>query len=968
MSVNVRVPGKDTTNVKSFSVQEDATPIDPSSSTGGVGQITVGMDNYTDAPRLIGDLILTDGNRGKTSGNIRTITNTDGALTLTADSTLGMFNTERVVPPFIGTLGDAIQYYCDLVGIDNDVAVDADISSRAVIYPAWTGNVWVGIKQILAKEQIEMALVFDRISVRSLRALNINQDRKSTDGFSIDNNNAAQSVEVYYYNNSYGAQKEVFPLPETTDLPALTVNANQTVTITQQLNASMITINQPVVQDFVNNTSYAGTNGVYSVVGNDSLPITASQWTAQGGSLVVSITNDPSIIEITLKGPNNTGLSPYRVAMSSGSSNYYNSLHITGTAVVWDKKLLTLKTGVPASQTSIQVGVTVDNPFISTLQDALSTGVRTSGAYAGLNYTVSGSAFNVNRKGEGRDLIQATIADFNVAYTPGTSIASFNSSWSGQTVADFNAYWMAQVDMLWENQLFGNVTGARVLNKDANFRVISATTTESSVQYSAALDTIVDDFNTEWSGVVTSTTRANLSTNPRATAYLSAADGSLGWSSARWFGPSPWAGAYSLVTNADGPSGTDLITYARKTWTVASTGSPGDIGFQTNTWTGVLPNTVYTASGWMRTSIVGRTSVGFEFAAFDSTGIVSRLNISSTSIAANTWTRFSGAFTTPASLSNMVFILDTDGGTAPVVGSTIDITGLLIEQVGTTGTVSRTNLHSNPVVGRNTTGWSFSSAGGTWTVTRETTAGSTTGMPNTTSTWYKMLASVTNTSANPGLNTNDSSAGTTDKVPVQAGLTYTASAHFVSSYVTSGFLIYQWWDASGAIIGSAVSTTPMVNSANAWLRLSTGTITAPTGAVWLSVHVRSTAAIGAFPVSGYIGATSVLVERASTLGPYFDGSTVGGVTTEYSWVGASYNSSSVARQTSTPATLAYFDGSNADTHARGITTMYDWTGAANASTSTQIATTGDYLVSDFNDQFAGMTMKDYNVIPLRKDY
>lgn len=502
MAVNVRVPGLSTTNVKSFSVQEDATPIDPSSSQGGVGQITVSLDEYPDAEQLIGQVILTDGSRGKTSGNIRSLNSSDGHLVVTADSVLGKFNTDRTMLPYNGTLGGAVQFYCDAVGIENDVVTDTTIASRPVTYPGFQGNMWVHVKQILAREQVEMALVFDRVYVRPLRQLTANLDRQSGSGWTIDNNNMARKVEVNYYNNTYGVQREVYPRPGT-DATIYSVGAGETIVVTEQLNASMLTINQPVVQNSVNNTTYAGTNGVYSVAGNDGLPVMAAQWTAEGGKVSVRITEDPSVIEITIVGASSKLPAPFRIAMTSGSSNYYNSLHITGTGVVWDKKMVTLRTGIPDNETSVEVGITVDNPFISTYGEALGLGILTAGAYAGLNYSVNGAAFDVNRDSQGRDLIQATIGDFNTAYLPGTTIAAFNALWAGQQISDFNAYWADQVDLLWENQLFGNAPGARVLTSDANFRISSATTTEANVQYTAVLDTIVEDFNNAWPGTPT---------------------------------------------------------------------------------------------------------------------------------------------------------------------------------------------------------------------------------------------------------------------------------------------------------------------------------------------------------------------------------------------------------------------------------------------------------------------------------
>lgn len=490
-------PVEPISNIVSFSVQEDATPIEPGNTFGGVGQINVVIDDFRDAPRLIGGIVLADGTRGKTSGTVRSMNAPDGVLTITADSVLGRFNTERTARPLNTTLGNAIQYYCDLVGIENDVIVDTSLASRPVVYPGWVGNAWVYMKNLLSKEQVEMALVFNRIYVRPLRQLVANLDKQSSTGWSLDNSVAAKNIEIYYYNHVYGGQQEIYPVAG--QEPSMyTVNAGETVTFTQQLNASMLSVNQPVAVDFVNNTSYAGTDGVYAVSGNDGLPIPAAQWIAQGGSVVVSLTDDPSVIDVTITGASMTNYAPYRIAMTSGSSNYYNSLHITGTGVVWDKKLLTLPTG--CTETSVDVGTTVDNPHVSTLSQAYSLGGKTAQAYAGINYRLSGTAFDINRNGQGRNVIQATISDFNNEVPAGTTIATFNLEWSGNTIADFNEYWQNQVDLIWPNQLFGNAPGARVLTDDVNFRVISATTTESAVQFEANLDTLVSDFSEVWNG------------------------------------------------------------------------------------------------------------------------------------------------------------------------------------------------------------------------------------------------------------------------------------------------------------------------------------------------------------------------------------------------------------------------------------------------------------------------------------
>lgn len=485
------------TDITSFSVQEDATPTEPSSSFGGVGAINFSaLDN--DSLLWMGGVTLVNGEKGSTSGTVIGVSITDGIASVQANSVLGLFNTEKTVSPFIGTFGNAIQHYCDLVGIPNEVQVQASLSSRSVTYPGWKGNIWVFLKQILVREQAEISLIYNRIQVRSLHRLVAYLDRSKSITSSINTGNAAQSIEIAYYNHSYGDQVEIYP-DNNEDATIYSVDAGEVQTIDIPVNASIVSVNQPVATDFVNNTSYAGTNGVYAVIGSDNLPITAAQWNAQGGKVTVSTTDDPSIIRVTVTGAFDTTYAPYRIAMSDGS-NEFNSLHITGTAITFDRQTLTLPTGTSTLTTSDAAAPQIDNIFVSTLEEAFNLGLKAAQANAGLNYQISGEVLGLNRTGGNTGILVPLISDFNTANT-GNSIADFNTEWSGQSIAEFNTYWQLQYDELFDNQMFGNAPGARVEYSDAMFRINTTITTDSTVSFTASIDTLVSDFNTVWDGM-----------------------------------------------------------------------------------------------------------------------------------------------------------------------------------------------------------------------------------------------------------------------------------------------------------------------------------------------------------------------------------------------------------------------------------------------------------------------------------
>ena len=519
--------------VSEYSSTEDATTIDPSNYNGGFGQLTVSALAAQDSKMAQGKILrLSDSSNGKTTGIVRQVAATDKSVTFTGDSVLGLFNTFHTVGPQIGTLEQAINAYCDVVGISNIVEVNgeyreavnfpwAPLKDLPVKYPGFVGNVWDNIKRIMAAEQIEMALVYDKIVVRPLRTLQANLDRSVSISENVNTQSTAKSVEVYYYPTEVITQGEVFPV-QGEDPSILQVDVGETREFTLNLTASLTSVNQPVAMYTVENRPYNYTSGVYAVAGNDGLPIPPDQWLAQGGQLSVRIGDDSSTLIVTVTGASNVALAPYRIAMSSGASNFYNSLHITGQGTRYTEEMITLTTGATSATTGEEVGATISNPFIQTLAQAYTAGMRASGTYAGPVYSVSGTALNINRAGGNRDEIRATFEDYNRWWGsthPGeTQFANFNAAWNGQTFAQFNAFWDERMANLFTNQAFGNAVGARVRTDDAFFRIDTATITPRDINFSASLDTLIDDYNNVNGDIVPPSTQTitNYAQNPQA--------------------------------------------------------------------------------------------------------------------------------------------------------------------------------------------------------------------------------------------------------------------------------------------------------------------------------------------------------------------------------------------------------------------------------------------------------------------
>lgn len=530
-----------------LSIAEDATPIDASSAFGGVGTVSITTHDFEGSRQIINKNFDLDGGNGKMSGVVRGVSKSGGMLSITADSVLSKFNVEKTIPPYHGTLLGAIEFYCDQVGITNAVSVDSSFSSRAVNYPGWNGNVWANIKFMLAKERVELALVYDKINVRPIRQSIADISRSIDSSWTMDASGTASYMEVFYYNYAYGLQAEIYPPTNTEEPTVFQVGAGETVTFQVELTASVISVNQPQAVDWVEDRPYPNTTGVYSVAGNDGLPIPAAQWLGQGGSVTVQTTDDPSVISVTVVGASESQYAPYRIAMTSGASGYYNSLHVTGEALVSDRRSIVVPTGIDGSGDT----QTIDNIFVSTLGDAYNAALSAGQQYGGVSYTVSGTASGINKADGSMSLVAATIEDFNVA-NAGTTIADFNVTWTGDTIADFTQYWESTVASLYVNQLYGNVVGSRVLLDDANFRVESVTNHEQQTDFVARLDTTIEDFNNHWVG--TDVVRTNMVINPTFTSVVT------GWSRAA---TGTWAasGGRGVFTAGTGYAAGSLLVY-----------------------------------------------------------------------------------------------------------------------------------------------------------------------------------------------------------------------------------------------------------------------------------------------------------------------------------------------------------------------------------------------------------------------
>lgn len=491
--------GTVTANRENYSVQEDITSFDPASPSGGVGQLSYSIRDYPGAHRLLNEVVtLDDPGRGRFEGIVRSLTRSDFSLEVVVDGALSGLNQWHTVAPYTGTLAGYLNYLANITGLVNPLAVDPNIATSTVVVTGYQGNVWDQLRSFLSANQWEVAQVYSRVVVRPMRKVVTIDQNIISENETANVQTPAPKFDVNWYEGEWNNSAEFYPVRDS-DNPPLVVDANATLIQEFSVEGSLATINQPVVQDYVFNQSYAGSNGVYSVSGNDGLPITAAQWTARGGSLSARITEDPRVIEVTIRGADIADLSPFRIAMSAGTSNTYNSLHITGSGVASVKHTLTYITGESRVNSDTETGTEIDNPFIRTKGQALTAALYAMKALAGPLHTLSGSTVSLNQDANSAEDLSATMADFNASH-PGMTMAQFNTYYDDLTMAQFNTIWEENNDSQFSHQLFGLGIGARINRDTCIYRVTSTTTGPDVVNYEAISDTTMGDFNSRFSG------------------------------------------------------------------------------------------------------------------------------------------------------------------------------------------------------------------------------------------------------------------------------------------------------------------------------------------------------------------------------------------------------------------------------------------------------------------------------------
>lgn len=499
-------------SIDTYSLSESSTPLSGSDSSGSVGTVSFNVPYRDDYVLLHNrDIRITTVSRGITEGFISAIGRSDegGNVPITVTLRTGRLNLFNIqAQPFIGTLAGAFGYYLSLGNQSTRYQVDPEIASRQVAYRGWNGELWYYLKQLAAAQDADINLVSGIIVLRPIRTRTMVEDHDATRSLSVSDAQLAQSVDVNYYNSKPITNQLVYPPGGwTPEVVPITIGAGETRTETVTLSSSVTSVAQPTIQTYVSRTHRS--SSVFTVVGDDGLPITPTAWRAGGGSLKVEINPDTVSLDVVITAP--TGLrsitgephNTYSIALGDDGGRF-STLRIVGTGVAFDKQVMNVGTGIGPTMTSQDVGATVDNVFLSTAGDAYKVALRTAREFSGGGMNLSYGVSAVNRFDNPGNVSFTSNDMVDLAY-PGTTWTNdmFDAEFAGKSNFEVDDFLSNLTPDDGTDQVIGNVGGARIWDRRAHhwFRIRTANITPGVVSGEADIDTTHGDGQGHWAGM-----------------------------------------------------------------------------------------------------------------------------------------------------------------------------------------------------------------------------------------------------------------------------------------------------------------------------------------------------------------------------------------------------------------------------------------------------------------------------------
>lgn len=454
-------------NIETYEISAAVSTLDPTNLKGSTGSVSFTTAPFSN-PFFIRNrqFTLTDSQMGSVVGRISEINYDKSGVSITAETSLQRLNATITFP----SIKDSFQ------GCMNQVLALANFSctglstSGTTVFPGWTGTFLDYLKHFCIVYDLEYYVSSSAPTVivfRPIRSLSINGTFSGI-SYSLNDQTLAKNVQVDWFEydlDNIFSNQEFTPAYVSQEPQILTVDPGATAEYDIQVNAWPSTLQQPTALDYVGPAER--TSSAYCVAGSDGLPIMASQWTAQGGSVTVSVSaNDPTIIHVVIRAPMAQSLpgtdgtdryGPYSIAATAVDDNaFYNSLHIVGNGVRFKPRTLLCPTGAVSSVTLEEVGAVVSNPFVNSLTAAYKVGVKAAQIYAGPTHTMSadlvpktadlanslGAVYSSPNGNTFRmENVSARVDGLNVDGVADTLLSQNDLLWQSRTLGDYDTLW-----------------------------------------------------------------------------------------------------------------------------------------------------------------------------------------------------------------------------------------------------------------------------------------------------------------------------------------------------------------------------------------------------------------------------------------------------------------------------------------------------------------------------------------------
>lgn len=514
MTVEIEILGQgsfagSSANVNDYSISEDASPLYMNDLAGGVGGIT--FDVIEDAS-FDGSMLLTgqpfrlaDSNAGSVQGIIDSGQGTDDVmLNVSASGSMLPLVSKRALPATSGALGSILIQWFTACGMqDVPLQMDNDIALTQVALPSWEGEVWTQLKKLMAIHQFEMADVDGTIVVRKPRQRLVDVSRYTSKTINYGRVDAYQTVEVYYYNNEWKANIQVYPKPDSSivDREIIQVGASETSVTNVPVDMWISTIDQPEQVNSLPWDTGNVTQSSYAVVDKDGQLVTAGAWKNAGGSVTVDIGADRKSLDITVRGMSTNSRAPYRIASSSADQEYqYPALYIVATGVAFERKMVWAPTGASLIDAPVDTVMTIDDPMVSSIQDAHVVLTNAALTLNGFSQTFEADTTHINRRGEVGTFLYPSFSEYNASLPIDFTFQGFNTFNPTLTFREFAESQAALVADSFENQAFGGIGGGRVRERDCMYRIRSGNARAGGFSWAAEQDTLFSDWNAEHAG------------------------------------------------------------------------------------------------------------------------------------------------------------------------------------------------------------------------------------------------------------------------------------------------------------------------------------------------------------------------------------------------------------------------------------------------------------------------------------